>query len=478
MPITRKQQAFLNQQLIQAAAAGRTAEIEQLKHQGADLNAVEQGATPLTAATAHNQLDAVRTLVTLGARIDLPDAQGNTPLSHALRNDNPAIGQMLMQLGAGRTNVNALGDNVLTEAVRHDDGAMVDQLIRFNADVNLTSRWSVSALRLAGGNADMVRRLLDAKADLGHPANQYVLHSALDSKLHDVLQLLLSAGANPNALNEYGRAPLVQAAEQANPDLVRSLIAANADPNQAANQQAIPMALAADSTAVVQALLDGGARLDLDTRAGRDALTHAITQGNAAAMAHWFPPDSASLADMGWSHILLPFAVRQSTAEIVEILGNAGFPTDIVDEFGQNLLMMACTQGDPDMVRVLLAQGVDPHAVDNTGRCALHHAERCIHAHQRNEVKLILLETIAARALERSGMPARPCTSFADLLERLDDEVDAGEHGGLDASDQDALVQWTDTMNDIDEGPWDEHAQEEVETAGSGIPSLLPYHYM
>ncbi len=225
-------------------------------------------------------------------------------------------------------------------------------------------------------------------------------------------------------------------------------------------------------------LLDGGAHLDLNTGAGRNALSHAMTHGNAAAMAHWFPPDSISSADINLGRILLPFAVRQSTAEIVEILGNARFPTDIVDEFGQNLLMMASSQGDPDMVRVLLAQGVDPQAVDNTGRSALHHAERCIHAHQRNELKFILLEAMAARALERSGMPERPCTSLADLWERRDDEVDAGDHRGVDASDQDALVQWTDTMNDIDEGSWDEHAQEEVETAASDIPSLLPYHYM
>lgn len=82
--------------LLQAASAGRTADIERLLQQGAPINGTDDaGRTPLMLAALNGQEAAVRQLLGLGANRDLVDREGLTALAHARRRGLPGIAALL-----------------------------------------------------------------------------------------------------------------------------------------------------------------------------------------------------------------------------------------------------------------------------------------------------------------------------------------------------------------------------------------------
>lgn len=359
----------LNRKLINAACEGRTGEFRGLLDAGADINALVDSTTALIAATVCNQPDAVRTLLDLGARVDLPDAHRLTPLSYAVLNQRPDIIQLLVESGADLNTTYGNGHNLLTAAVKIRDQPTVDKLIELGADVHRTNALGQSALALASRDTGMVRSLLDAKADLTHPANRDALVVAVVYQLTDTAQLLLSARADPNAVDDNGKAVLTHAAEQGDARLVRSLIAANADPNEGANRQALEPALVAPDTGVLEALLEAGACPDLAEPEGWRALVEAFRLGIGQAAAQWIPEHSAPQADGSEDQAYNPMtlAVEVGTVDIIEILRDAGYGADGDDGWGHTLLMRACEVRSSEVVNALLEThngypGANPNA--------------------------------------------------------------------------------------------------------------------
>lgn len=503
-------QTLVNLKFIKAAAEGRIQDFDKLLRDGAQIDAIEQGATALIAATVNNQAGAVRALIALGAGVDTTDALRNTALSHALQHRHFGIARLLVQSGADLNTRTMWGDTPLTVAARLQDQQLVDELIGLRADVNVTNTMGQSALLLANSHMAIVHSLLLAKADPAHAANTHAVLGAVLGRKTDVAILLLFAGAKPDALGCTGIASLTYAVNQGDPSLVGCLIAAGADPNQGANQQALAEALALPNAEVLQALLDAGARPDASGLAGQNAVMAAFARGNVDAVARWFPagsvPAEPGPGDQAWNPMAL--AVAMGTPEIVAVLRDAGFATDDTNPQGHDLLMLASHRGIPDLVsgllqprngrpgadpdarapgdgktalmfaakagrseamKILLAAGANPNAIDAMGRTAMDHAEDCTDAKHRNAVEFMLAEAIAARALEAAGLRQR---AYADLQDLLETQERAGAGFDADDGDQDASENWHAAMNDIDDCT-------AAETIGSEDPvSLLPYRFI
>jgi uncharacterized protein len=255
--------------LMTAARTGRADVLELLLKHGADINAREHwfGEDALIWAAAENHGDAVRVLVRHGADVNVR--------SKALEVPRRRNGQSILPLGSWTPLMYAARQNAV-EATR----ALIDA----GADMNQTDPDGATALVLAiiNANYDTAALLIErgANPNIGDKeARMAALYAAVDMRrlavghgrpnpkpsgeldALDVIKLLLSHGADPNAtlaaplfqrqhtagdraLGE-GSTAFMRAAKSGDVEVMRMLLAAGADPKRAQPNRATALMLAA-----------------------------------------------------------------------------------------------------------------------------------------------------------------------------------------------------------------------------------------
>jgi ankyrin repeat protein len=107
--------------------------------------------------------------------------------------------------------------------------ALMLLIAAFGAYYIYRTQYLPSELRVAATNGDLqrVQELLKAGVDvnlpLGLPSNS-VLNRAIESGKPAVVEVVLKAGANPNAVGETGMSPLLIAGFFGNPEIIQLLI--------------------------------------------------------------------------------------------------------------------------------------------------------------------------------------------------------------------------------------------------------------
>ncbi len=148
--------------LWQAAAAGRTEEVERLAARGAPLDAADiDGETALHAALRRGHLRTAKRLVALGADANRAARHGVTPLLLAVAGGQAELADVLLQAGADPNAQDQFGRTALHEAAQRGDLAVATLLLRHGADVTLASRYGMDALQVArrAGHDDLLPAL-------------------------------------------------------------------------------------------------------------------------------------------------------------------------------------------------------------------------------------------------------------------------------------------------------------------------------
>lgn len=206
----------------------RMAELKQWLAHGANPN------HELGDAITANDIDRVRYLLKVGAKVAWRDGDGYTPLINATRFGFNDIASYLIAHKADVNQRDTSNWTPLMYAAWDDDAPMVKLLVAKGADINAKDDKGVTALAVAAqyGKSRALAALIDSGADVNTPVAKggYTpLMLASVSGSSDLAQSLIHHGAKVNAVNPGGVTALMIAAAKNHAELAEILLKAGAD---------------------------------------------------------------------------------------------------------------------------------------------------------------------------------------------------------------------------------------------------------
>lgn len=220
--------------LIIAAMRGRAHMIEYLLQKGAPIACFDPDmSSPLTLAARAGSFESVRLLLDAGCFIDHLNKFNESPLEAALKSgSNPCV-LILLQRNAS---MKSLAEPPLVMAVRTGNHTLLHYLLENGISLNQVDPDGNTALHLLVEHREneIVQSLVDVcldELDLKNKKGNTALALATFSGQLDVMNVLLSNGADQNATNSNGYTPLAIAVRKGNFEAAKMLLEFEADPN-------------------------------------------------------------------------------------------------------------------------------------------------------------------------------------------------------------------------------------------------------
>lgn len=241
--------ADLNQELANAVLANSTERVKFLVAKGANLNKLDnQGYAALHSAARHRKHTLMAALIKLGSDINQRDSDGFTPIHHAVMRNHPDSVKVLADAGAD-LNARVLDKfTPLALAIIEDRYLSAMALIKAGADIELPSgEDGLTPLMLASGKENYRPSLGAGKVHIRKLKPE-------DPGTLEIADALVKNSANVNAVSKTGVTALMLAA-------------------------------AHNNAPILGLLIQGGAKIDIQTPKGKTARELAQQNGNEAAVA-------------------------------------------------------------------------------------------------------------------------------------------------------------------------------------------------
>jgi ankyrin repeat protein len=262
-------------QLASVIQEGRRAAAFAMIQAGADVNEAQpDGTRPIHWAVYRVDYDLVDALIARKARVDVGNEFGYTPLAEAVKQGDARMVKTLLGAGSGTEGANADGQTALMVAIKNGDLAIFQMLLDAGARVNVVEKvqdqtplmWAAAATRNA---SEMVKGLIAKGAAVNARARFNDWPSQITSEPRG--QYHASGGLTP----------LLYAARGGCDACVDALIAAGADANLPTPEGVSPIMIALDNghNGTARLLMDRGGNPHVWDVYGRTALYIAV--GNA-----------------------------------------------------------------------------------------------------------------------------------------------------------------------------------------------------
>lgn len=397
-----------------AAEANDLEKIQQLLSTGANVNAAQvDGMTALHWAVSRNDAPMTRRLLEAGADVNAATLYGIRPLGLACENGSPEIVRMLLEKTADAEYRIAGDVTPLMTASRTGNAEVVRLLTHAGADVNAREQHQQTAIMWAAaeGHTEVVRQLMDAGADMraALPSGWTPLFFAVREGRTDTIRFLIQQGLDVNALmtgekRKRGPNPLLLAVQNGHFETAVALLEAGADANAQPSGEGALHAIVSvrrpvrgdgdpppvgsgniGSLEFVRRLIGQGGNVNLRLEKGRSGFADFTTTGATAFVL------AAQTGDLPLLKVLLELGADPKIPNAdgsTAMLAAAG-----VGDLGSGLEAAGTEAEAIEVIRLLLAQGLDVNVVDENGETVIHGA-----AYQNWPSLIRFLVTNGARA--------------------------------------------------------------------------------
>lgn len=336
---------------------------------------LSDGRTPVNFAARVRSRATLELLLQSGA-----DPNRNDPLSGVAGDDDTESCRILIEHGARSTD-----KAVLAAAWRNKESAVLQLVLDNGGDPDAIGPNGTALHWVAAENSHSVQLLIDAGADVNKRVQETIANTPLHSVGNNVDSAvrLLSAGADPSLLNANGDTPL-QRAEQLGHDDVANLLRRHTPAAVAQRRELAPTH--------EFAIAVGGLELDRVRQLISEdpTLVDADVQGNASIDGTWgYGRDRSPEREDATARAVHFAAYRHP--ELMQLLIDHGADVDALGYEGNYgwapPLVLACWEGDAQVVRILLEAGANPNLPAVPGGSALQSA---INHYDDDKIQLLL----------------------------------------------------------------------------------------
>jgi ankyrin repeat protein len=391
-----------NEMLARAAAAGDLGVTRKLIAGGADPNSAGAARrTPLMYASMFGHPDTVKVLIDAGASVNAVDIDHTTALRLAVVTGQTETTSFLLSQGADPEIRDEEGTTALMDASAMGLKGIVASLAERGANVNgVANDGSTPLLNavapFAGFQSStripMLQFLLEHRADVNRSdwSGSTPLIVAAARNDFQAVQILLNAGAKPEARNADGSTPLLAAVKEDAVASAETLLKFGANANSADGKGNTPLLIAVEKgypqgLALTRLLISHGADLEARNKGGATVLIAAAgfvyREPWGAASQGIFQEllsrgaDANASNDRGTTPLMVSAgAWGHDSPVFLELLLNAHADINATDADGKTPLMAASERGHVEKVRFLLSHGAKADVRDKKGRTALDYA--------------------------------------------------------------------------------------------------------
>ncbi|KAI1802507.1 ankyrin repeat-containing domain protein [Daldinia bambusicola] len=314
-------------------------------------------------ATSINNIEAVRVLLKAGVDPNTKKDGIYTPLCSSIRDNRTDIFELLLANGADPNVPSA--EYPAFKCVTHYRTEYLAPLVAAGADLNTPKGILETAVQFK--NVEAIYWLLDtgkvSPNDKAPKTSATPLTTAIRENRPDLVDLLLSRGADPNVRGENW--PVCMAVHQ--PTILKRLLPALAEPR--AFKGVMEMAVVANQLESVKLLLKAGVSVEDRNGGVFSPLTTAIRE-DRKEIVHFLLEEAGADVNAPGEHLPIVKALRRvhgADTEIIELLLKHGADPNKIYR-GHNAYIQAIENGDANILRLLVDRaGVDLNVRDDSG---------------------------------------------------------------------------------------------------------------